>query len=201
MLSNARDETMLITLWEDKANQFQDLMSSSTAGPVFMVFTGLLAKKFSAATSLSSTDATHCYVNIDYEPLNTLKEALTKTCNRKRANLPPPIMKQFLTSTGETVQELPISSILETVIPPGTQVVRCICQATIIDVLGGKGWYYNCCPTCARALRDLNGKFYYLSCDEETPILAQAHAKISTMSNSRGLQHLHIAHTSLSNAP
>lgn len=57
--------------------------------------------------------------------------------------------------------------------PYEKQVVRCICQAKIIDVLGGNGWYYNCYPTCARALRDLNGKFYCLSCNEETPALAQ----------------------------
>lgn len=164
---------MLVTLWEDRAKQFQDLVSSSKTGPVFVVVTGLLAKKFSDAASLSSTDATRCYVNIDYAPLHALKEALLKPCNGKQADLPAPTMEHFLTANGQTVQELSISAILETVIPPGTQVVRCICHAKVVDVLAGNGWYYNCCPTCGRALHDLNGKFYCLSCDAGTPSLAQ----------------------------
>ncbi|KAK1389887.1 hypothetical protein POM88_018065 [Heracleum sosnowskyi] len=173
VLTDQRAENVLVTLWEDRATQFLDLLPPSKDGPLFVVITGLLAKKFSDSASLSSTDATRCYLNIDYAPITDLQNDMSATSNGKLAGLHPPTIEQFVTSTGDGVQELPISSILQTVIPPGTQVVRCICRAKILGILDGTGWYYNCCPTCARALGDLNGKFYCIGCDEEMPSLAQ----------------------------
>ncbi|KAK1394747.1 hypothetical protein POM88_013803 [Heracleum sosnowskyi] len=168
-----RKEAMLITLWEDKATQILKLLTASKDGPVFVVITGLLPNNFSAACSLSSTVATRCYVNIDYAPLNALKDALIWANNVNQQSLYPPITDRIDSSDGDTVQELPITSILETLIPAGTQVVHCICRAKIVAILDENGWYYNCCPTCVRALGDLDGKFYCLACDEETPTLAQ----------------------------
>ncbi|KAK1370447.1 hypothetical protein POM88_036539 [Heracleum sosnowskyi] len=173
LLINERNEFMTITLWKVGATHFLDLLATSKDGPVFVVMTGLVAKKFSDSPSLSSTNATRCYVNIDYAPLNTLKYALRTANNETPQPLPPPTAEQFVTSTGEIFRDLSISSVLETIIPTGTQVVRCLCRAKIVAVIDKNGWYYDCCPTCARALGDLDGKFYCLACDEETPSLAQ----------------------------
>lgn len=38
---------MVITLWEEKAYQYLAALAESEAGPLFVVITGLLAKKFS----------------------------------------------------------------------------------------------------------------------------------------------------------
>ncbi|KAK1394835.1 hypothetical protein POM88_013891 [Heracleum sosnowskyi] len=173
ILTDHKNEIMLVTLWEDRVVQLQELLSPFKNEPVFVVTTGLLAKKFSTAASLSGTDATRCYANIDYAPLTDLKKALATTIDGKQGTLTAPTVEQFVTSTGETIQELPISSILKTVIPPEKQLVRCICRAQIVDVLGGNGWYYNCCPTCARAPQDMNGKYYCLACNEDIESLAQ----------------------------
>ncbi|KAK1383678.1 hypothetical protein POM88_021413 [Heracleum sosnowskyi] len=173
VLNNVRKEAMVVTLWEDKATQILKLLTASKDGPVFVVITGLLPNKFSAAASLSSTVATRCYVNIDYAPLNALKDALTGSNNVNQQSLSPPVTDRIDSSDGDTVQELPITSIRKTLIPEGTQVVHCMCRAKIVAILEDNGWYYNCCPTCFRALGDLDGKFYCLACDEETPTLAQ----------------------------
>ncbi|XP_074356464.1 uncharacterized protein LOC141696183 [Apium graveolens] len=125
------------------------------------------------ATSLSSTDGTRSYVNIDYPPLNALKNGLTTGSTGKKEPLPTPTVEQFVTSNVDRVQEITVNSILETVIPDGTQAVRCICHAKIVGILDGNGWYYNYCPTCARAFRALDGAFLCLACDEEIPSLAQ----------------------------
>ncbi|XP_074374380.1 uncharacterized protein LOC141714781 [Apium graveolens] len=166
-------ENIVLTLREDRAKQFVILLPACKGDPVFVVVTGLLAKKFSAEASLSSTDATRYYINIDYAPLTCLKDELAVITNNKTEPLPPPKIEHFVTPTGESIPELSISSILETLIPPGTLAMRCICHAKIISILDGNRWYYNCCPTCPRALRDLNGKFFCLACQEETETLAQ----------------------------
>ncbi|XP_074356467.1 replication protein A 70 kDa DNA-binding subunit A-like [Apium graveolens] len=167
------NEAMVVTLWEARAKQFLEVFTPSNDGPVFVVITSLLAKKFSDAASLSSTDGTCSYVNIDYPPLNALKNGLTTGSTGEKEPLPTPTVEQFVTSNVDRVQELTVNSILETVIPDGTQVVRCICRTKIVGILDGNGWYYNYCPTCARTLRALDGAFLCLACDEEIPSLAQ----------------------------
>ncbi|XP_074342503.1 replication protein A 70 kDa DNA-binding subunit D-like [Apium graveolens] len=171
VLTDHRQEYMLVTLWEEKARQFLDILPATVEEPVFLVITGLLAKKFSAMASLSSTDATRCFVNIDYEPLSSLKKALY--ASGKNAALHPPKKADFVASTGEAMSELLISSILSTTIPPETQAVRCICRAKIVAILNGNSWFYNCCPTCAHAIKPLDGKFVCLTCEEDLEQLAQ----------------------------
>lgn len=53
------------------------------------------------------------------------------------------------------------------------QVVHCICRAKIVAIQDRNGWYYSCCPTCHRALGNLDEIFYCLACDEETLSLAR----------------------------
>ncbi|KAF1002010.1 hypothetical protein AG4045_005644, partial [Apium graveolens] len=115
-----RSENIVVTLWEDRSKQFLELLPACKGDPVFVVVTGLLAKKFSAEASLSSTDATRCYINIDYAPLTCLKNELAAITGNKTAPLPPPKFEHFVTPTGESIPELSISSILEALIPPGT---------------------------------------------------------------------------------
>lgn len=38
---------MIVTLWEDKAAQFQEGLQQSNEGPIFVIVTGLLVKKYS----------------------------------------------------------------------------------------------------------------------------------------------------------
>ena len=75
-----------------------------------------------AAASLSSTDATRSYVNIDYASLTALKDALAENTDDKTETMNPPKIEQFVTSTRDSVPELSIHSILETLIPQGTLV-------------------------------------------------------------------------------
>ncbi|KAK1386702.1 hypothetical protein POM88_014880 [Heracleum sosnowskyi] len=68
ILANARNENLAVSLWENKALEFQKSLATAVKGAVFVVITGLLAKKFSDRVFLSSSDAT-TYLNIDYAPL------------------------------------------------------------------------------------------------------------------------------------
>ncbi|WOG86035.1 hypothetical protein DCAR_0105229 [Daucus carota subsp. sativus] len=44
------------------------------------------------------------------------------------------------------------------------QMIRCICKANIVEVLNGNGWYYICCPNCARTVRPVEGKYSCTQC-------------------------------------
>ena len=49
-----------------------------------------------------------------------------------------------------------------------TQVMRFMCEATIVDILQYDGWYYNSCPTCPRKICFEHGKLYCDGCTKET---------------------------------
>lgn len=79
----------------------------------------------------------------------------------------PPKEEDFVATDGNAVSELPIASILEAKLPPGQDVVRFICRAKIVGVLTGNGWFYSCCPKCAKSIRAVNGLYYCTSCAQE----------------------------------
>ncbi|KAL1803163.1 hypothetical protein ACET3Z_031810 [Daucus carota] len=140
-LVNERNEKLIVTLWEDRAYHFQSTMAKDTSSAVFVVISGLLAKKFSDKASLSSTDAAGTFVNIDY---------------------PPPESTQGLNS----VQQLGISAVLELQIPPRKTQIRCLCEAEVVEILNGDGWYYECCTTCARAIQKREGQVFCPGCQD-----------------------------------
>ncbi|WOG81140.1 hypothetical protein DCAR_0100285 [Daucus carota subsp. sativus] len=47
------------------------------------------------------------------------------------------------------------------------KVLRRTCEATIVAVMEGEGWYYNCCPRCARKVQTTEGKYYCTFCSKE----------------------------------
>ncbi|XP_074347872.1 uncharacterized protein LOC141686723 [Apium graveolens] len=148
---NEKHEKIIVTLWEERAIQLHTSLTEIKDSAMFIVITGLLAKKNSDNASLSSTDATKTYFNIKYPPLLELKDKVATNAGKDIGSLCPPTIKQFVTMDDKTVLELPIQSILDLQIPPGNNLIRCLLQGKITGVLNGNGWYYNCCSTCARA--------------------------------------------------
>ena len=45
------NEKIIVTLWEDRAYQFQSSLAEDNSSSIFVVITGLLAKKFSGTTN------------------------------------------------------------------------------------------------------------------------------------------------------
>ncbi|KAK1396106.1 hypothetical protein POM88_005969 [Heracleum sosnowskyi] len=137
--SYGRNDRMVVTLWEERADQFMELLSKTKPGPIFVVITGLLAKKNSAWSNTSDAEqAPHA-----------------------------PKEEDFVTTDGSTIMELPVNSILDAKIPPGTDVIRFTCRARIVEILNGNGWYYNCCSKCARAIKNVDGRYNCTGCAED----------------------------------
>ena len=72
--------------------------------------------------SLSSTDATRTYFDIDYKPLKDLKNALHGASAKAGVGLLPPTNIQFVTADEKSIQQLHIKDVLDMEIPPGKDV-------------------------------------------------------------------------------
>ncbi|KAK1370449.1 hypothetical protein POM88_036541 [Heracleum sosnowskyi] len=126
-----------------------------------------------AGASLSSTDATMSYFNIDYTPLHNLKHDISNASGTTVHTLPPPTLKHFVTADENDTQELCIKSILAAEIPDGKDLLRFHCKAKISGIIDGNGWYYICCSKCARAVKQVEGKYYCANCVEESSAYTQ----------------------------
>ncbi|KAK1362001.1 hypothetical protein POM88_046475 [Heracleum sosnowskyi] len=136
--------------------------------------------------SLSSTDATRSYFNIDYTPLNNLKHEISNSSGTPVDTLPPPTIKHFVTANENDIQEISIKSILAAEIPHGKDLLRFLCKAKIISILDGNGWYYICCSKCARAVKQLEGKYYCAHCVEESSSYTQRYRVVIHVEDASG---------------
>ncbi|KAL1824898.1 hypothetical protein ACET3Z_011676 [Daucus carota] len=116
--------------------------------------------------SLSSTDATRNFFNIDYPPLNQLRDTLSVASEKGGVVLKRPTTMHFVAMDEQSVQQLTIKAVLELQIPMGKNQMRCLCEAEVVEILNGDGWYYECCATCARAVQKMEGKIFYPGCQE-----------------------------------
>ncbi|KAK1382507.1 hypothetical protein POM88_020242 [Heracleum sosnowskyi] len=167
VLTNARNEKIVVALWESKASQFHELLIAEKDVPLIVVITGLMVKKFSDKVLLSSSDATRIYANIDYTPVKDLRNAIAAATGNAAENLPKPTYNRFVTAEEPTLQDLTIKEILETTLPNSAAVLRRTCEATIVAILQGEGWYYNCCPRCSRKVQAVEGDYYCNNCAKE----------------------------------
>ncbi|KAL1823138.1 hypothetical protein ACET3Z_009916 [Daucus carota] len=181
-----RNEKIIVTLWEERAYQFQAGLDNRGQSPLFVVITGLLAKKFSDKASLSSTDATKTFFNIEYEPLNDLKKSLSDSSGSNGARLLPPATVHFVATDEKDVQQIHIKDVLEMKIPSGKDQVRCLYTATITEILDGNGWLYNCCSICARAVHPTEGKYYCNACNDTNFTVSQRYRVVARIKDDTG---------------
>ena len=81
--------------------------------------------------SLSSTDATRNFFNIDYPPLNQLRDTLSVASEKGGVVLKRPTTMHFVAMDEQSVQQLTIKAVLELQIPMGKNVSAMNCQSHI----------------------------------------------------------------------
>ncbi|KAK1352063.1 hypothetical protein POM88_053777 [Heracleum sosnowskyi] len=101
-----------------------------------------------ATVILSSGDGTTTYCNIDYAPLNDLKAAVLAATGHTSDTLPPPATARLMSATADATKEKTIQEILESDLPQGDEVIRVLCEATIMSISKYDDWFYNSCPNC-----------------------------------------------------
>ncbi|KAK1386703.1 hypothetical protein POM88_014881 [Heracleum sosnowskyi] len=83
--------------------------------------------------------------------------------------LPRPVAKRFVSPDQENnLEDLTIEGILQATLPSGTTFIRRTCEATIVGIMEGEGWFYNSCPRCARKVRATDETYYCENCSKET---------------------------------
>ncbi|KAK1351313.1 hypothetical protein POM88_054477 [Heracleum sosnowskyi] len=76
--------------------------------------------------------------------------------------------KRFVNTEENELHNLTIEEILQATLPDGTTFLRRTCEATIIGIVEAEGWFYNCCPRCARKVRAIEEIYYCENCAKET---------------------------------
>lgn len=84
---------------------------------------------------LSTSDATKTYFNIDYAPLNNLRDAIAKANGNTPENLPKPVATRFANVEQSYLQNSTIKEILETSLPNGTTVSTLLQMNTTVFTL------------------------------------------------------------------
>ncbi|WOG92530.1 hypothetical protein DCAR_0311800 [Daucus carota subsp. sativus] len=168
LLLDSRNNNMIVTLWEDKAAQFQEGLQQSNEGPIFVIVTGLLVKKYSGQNIvLSSGDATKTYFNIDCTPITELKHTMVAAAEKNNTNVSPPNKKVFVSTAENALKTVKIQNILDIELTSTSEMMRFICEASIISISKYDGWYYNSCPKCPKSIRIDSNTFYCDSCKKE----------------------------------
>ncbi|KAL1803940.1 hypothetical protein ACET3Z_032587 [Daucus carota] len=49
------------------------------------------------------------------------------------------------------------------------EVLRHTCEATIVAIMEGEGWYYSCGPRCSRKVKTIDRNYYYTHYLKEAP--------------------------------
>ncbi|KAK1385345.1 hypothetical protein POM88_023080 [Heracleum sosnowskyi] len=117
-----------------------------------------------AAAVLSSGDGTKTYCNIDYNPLKALKKALLAATGHTEESLPPPTKARLITAAPVPLVEVSIQHILDAEPPKGNEIIRYLCEATIVDLLKHETWFCNSCPNCPHHIQIQDTKFYCGRC-------------------------------------
>ncbi|KAL8095119.1 hypothetical protein AgCh_036540 [Apium graveolens] len=187
LLIDDRDQEIIVSLWEDKAFQFLEGLATTKGGVVFVVVTGLLEKKYSGNNIiLSSGNPTKTYFNIDYAPLKELMERKKSLSVTTAHPLNAPAKTKFVTTGDKSLPMATIEEILDAELPDGTDVVRFICEATIINISKHNNWYYNTCPKCPKGIRIEGDKYYCEACQKETEDCKQRYMIIVVVKDASG---------------
>ncbi|KAK1387913.1 hypothetical protein POM88_016091 [Heracleum sosnowskyi] len=158
ILVDEEDNHMLATEFEDMPNYVANVKCLIEVVGMVIGYERVL---------LSSSDTTRIYANIDYTPVKDLRNAIATATGNAAENLSKTTYNRFVTAEETTLHDLTIKEILETTLPNSADVLRRTCEATIVAILQGEGWYYNCCPRCSRKVQAVEGNYYCNHCAKE----------------------------------
>ncbi|KAI3936359.1 hypothetical protein MKW92_026733 [Papaver armeniacum] len=134
-------ETMKINLWAELATKIDDgILDSNETAAVIIIVTGTFVKERMGLISLSTTQASRVFVNLDCQQMHIEQEK-------------DPFEDKI--SLYEASQML---------IDYENKDKMFFCEASIVRFIEGKGWYYIACKNCKKQVKDNNGKISCPGC-------------------------------------
>ncbi|KAK1379204.1 hypothetical protein POM88_025948 [Heracleum sosnowskyi] len=153
-LTNERNETMKITLWENQAHDFLQLRTKYHEKPnIYVIVTSTTTKLVSEEHVLWSSSSTQLYFNIDHPAILALR-----TNSNMQADLVPenvPSLTRQIKTTTEDVEKVTIQQLFDAQLPVGKDAIAFFTEATVVAILPGCDWYYMGCSKCNKIINEV----------------------------------------------
>ncbi|KAK1402507.1 hypothetical protein POM88_002112 [Heracleum sosnowskyi] len=153
-LTNERNETMKITLWENQAHDFLQLRTEYHEKPnIYVIVTSTTTKLVSEEHVLWSSSSTQLYFNIDHPTILALR-----TNSNMQADLVPenvPSLTRQIKTTTEEVEKVTIQQLFDAQLPVGKDAIAFFTEATVVAILPGCDWYYMGCSKCSKIVNEV----------------------------------------------
>ncbi|XP_026439563.1 replication protein A 70 kDa DNA-binding subunit A-like isoform X1 [Papaver somniferum] len=155
-LENLRNTGMRIkvTLWGDSISELTRNLEAHVLNPrpVVAVVAGVYVKQYFGKASLSSTNATKIYFDLDIPEVLHIRERSSHRTPPHEITIPVRVSyNQAAKSIGDTTMS--ISQLLEAKWESGYNMLnRKVCRAKDFGISTEKGWYYLGCNNCTTKL-------------------------------------------------
>ncbi|KAI3887735.1 hypothetical protein MKX03_018582, partial [Papaver bracteatum] len=174
-LENLSGTKIKVTLWGDSTSELTRNLAAHELNPcpVVAVVTGVYVKQYLGKASLSSTNATRIYFDIDIPEVLHIRERSSHRTQPREITIPVRVgYNEAAKSIGATT--VSISQLVESKWESGYNLLnRRVCRAKAIGISKEKGWYYLGCHNCTTKLVGNTGDHWRPSCkvqiDEPVP--------------------------------
>ncbi|PWA86276.1 hypothetical protein CTI12_AA141740 [Artemisia annua] len=157
-IQNLNRISIELTLWDDLADKFEKKEIEGLERPIIIAVTSCRVTKFlKRDLQLTSTAATHYYINPDIPDLQQYKAAYKALYQEKE---PQCVTRYRLDDTEQEQQKnrIPFQQLFNHK-AASYKGVRFTCQATITKLNTSRGWYYTSCCVCINKVTYKDGNY------------------------------------------
>ncbi|KAI3831055.1 hypothetical protein MKX03_007887, partial [Papaver bracteatum] len=170
-LENLSGMKIKVTLWGDSTSELTRNLATHELNPrpVVAVVAGVYVKQYLGKASLSSTNATKIYFDIDIPEVLHIRERSSHRTPPHEITIPMRVgYNDAAKSIGDTT--ISISQMLEAKWESGYNLLnRIVCRAKAIVISTEKGWYYLGCHN----FEDSSGTAFFVAMDSEVQKIVQ----------------------------
>ncbi|PWA48473.1 nucleic acid-binding, OB-fold protein [Artemisia annua] len=157
-IQNLNRISIELTLWDHLADKFEKQEIEKLERPIIIAVTSCRVTKFlKRDLQLTSTPATHYYINPDIPDLQQYKAAYKALYEEKE----PLCVTRYMLNDNEQEQQknrIPFQQLFKHKAAT-YKGVRFTCQATISKLNTGRGWYYTSCCVCISKVTYEDGNY------------------------------------------
>ncbi|RZC87380.1 hypothetical protein C5167_035921 [Papaver somniferum] len=157
-IADERGKTMKITIWGELATTIEDgMLDSNQNVAVVIIITGTFVKERMGFISLSTTQASRIFVNLDSEQVQEFRMLLGKETEE--------IEEIHLEQEKDPFEDkITLYEASQMLLDYENKNKEFFCEASIVRFNEGKGWYYIACKKCKKQVQNNDGKISCPKC-------------------------------------
>ncbi|KAI3923533.1 hypothetical protein MKW92_010837, partial [Papaver armeniacum] len=172
-LENLSGMKLKVTLWGDSTSELTRNLEAHELNPqpVVAVVAGVYVKQYLGKASLSSTNATKIYFDLDIPEVLHIRESLPTEHRHSKSQSQRDLRFHIISSLPTLATQslgntrMSISHLLETKWESGYNILnKKVCRGKAIGISTEKGWYYLGCHNCTTKLVGDTGDHWCPSC-------------------------------------